>query len=179
MKYVLLLMVLLLGACAVKTEAPAASGEAGRFVISQNGQTVQDKETGLIWQRAVVTAGGVTWEGAYNHCDSLKLPDYESGWRLPVLKELQSLIFEPKKPSLMYIDVAAFPDTPSEFFWTASANDRDVAAIFFDMSNFPTGLGPDKSLGHVRCVRGTLDSEYRVPETAGYNLMTVPRAIAR
>ena len=157
---------------------PKAPGQvATRFVVSVNERTVQDNETTLTWQQGVA-ADGITWEGAYNYCESLQLGGYEKGWRLPTLKELQSLIFEPKKPSLMYIDPVAFPRTPSEFFWTASANDTRVAAVFFDMSAFPTGLGPNKSLGHVRCVRGTLIATYKVPDTASYNLMMIPRPVA-
>jgi hypothetical protein len=95
------------------------------------------------------------------------------------LKELESLITKPKKPSLMHIDPVAFPKTPPEFFWTRSFNDSEVAAVFFDMSTFPTGLGPDRSLGHVRCVLGNLRSTYKVPEEAAYNLMNIPRDIAK
>jgi hypothetical protein len=168
-----------LAATAADDVAHAAGGEATtRFVISADKTTVQDNETGLAWQR-VVTSDGFTWEGAFNYCKSLKLAQYKNDWRLPTLKELQSLITEPKKPSLMYINSIAFPHTPSEFFWTASANDTDVAAIFFDMSKFPTGLGPNRSLGHVRCVRGTLSTIYKVPEASSYNLMTIPRQVAQ
>ena len=166
-------------ATSVDKVAHAAGGEATtRFAISADKTTVQDNETGLTWQR-VVTSDGFTWEGAFNYCKSLKLAQYKNDWRLPTLKELQSLITEPKKPSLMYIDSVAFPHTPSEFFWTASANDTDVAGIFFDMSKFPTGLGANRSLGHVRCVCGTISTIYKVPEASSYNLMTIPRQVAQ
>ena len=145
-----------------------------RFVISKDEMTIQDKDTGLIWQRKV-SVHGFTWDGAFSSCKSLKLAGYTNDWRLPALEELQSLIFTPKKPSLMYIDPVAFPLTPSAFFWSASANDTKVAAVFFDMTKFPTGVGQNGSLGHVRCVRGKFADTYTVPANASSNLMTVPR----
>jgi len=160
--------------CYRSTSASAAD----RFVVAADAQTVRDAETTLVWQRSRSPAG-VTWEGAYDYCSALKIANRGGEWRLPTLKELQSLIFAPKKPSLTYIDVRAFPNTPSEFFWTASASDTVVAAVFFDMSSYPTGVGPDKSLGYVRCVQGTLNPAYKVPDSAQFNLMTIPRSAAR
>jgi len=149
-----------------------------RFSVSESTQFVIDHETDLIWQR-VTSASGYNWEEAFDYCKKFSLPEYETGWRLPVLKELQSLVYEPQKPSLLYIEQNAFPNTQSEFFWSASANDEAVAAIFFDMSKYPTGVGQDHSLGHVLCVTGTMKSAYQVDEKALYNLITIPRQRAK
>src|SRR5476651_1057724 len=112
----LLVVLASVAATAVDKVAHAAGGEdTTRFVISTDKTTVQDNATGLTWQR-IVTSDGFTWEGAFIYCRSLKLAQYKNDWRLPTLKELQSLITEPKKPSLMYIDTVVFPHTPSEFF---------------------------------------------------------------
>jgi len=152
----------------------AIAGDAGRFIVSADGAAVQDNASGLIWQRAVVSKG-FTWKEAFDYCAQLDLAG-QKDWQLPTLKELQSLVVEPAAPSKVYIDAAAFPDTPSEFFWTRSSNATAIAAVFFDMSKYPTGMGPKGNLGHVRCVRGTLKDGYIGPATASYNLMTIPRA---
>lgn len=159
------------------TSGVAVGGDATtRFVVSENGATVHDNFSGLTWQR-LVAPKGVTWEAALDYCKTLKLGGTQE-WQLPTLKALLSLVTEPVAPSKIYIDATAFPHTPSEFFWTMSANATRVAAVFFDMSKFPTGLGPNGNLGHVRCVRGTLSPSYKVPVSASYNVMTIPRSDA-
>ncbi len=154
--------------------AAIAADSAARFVVSPDNATVEDKDTGLIWQRTV-TSEGFTWKDAFDYCTSLKLAQQQD-WQLPTLKELQSLVVEPTPPSKVYIDAIAFPNTPGAFFWTRSANPGQIAAVFFDMSKYPTGLGPKGNLGHIRCVRGTLNPSYEAPKTASYNLMTIPRS---
>jgi len=166
--------------CAVAAESPALLKplkSGARFVVSADAKTVQDTQTTLTWQRSQ-SPDGVTWKGAYDYCAALRLAGHKGGWRLPFLKELQSLVVEAEKPSLMCIDLEAFPHTRPEFYWTASANDTQVATVFFDMKSFPSGLGPDKTLGNVRCVSGKLRPEYQAPETAKYNLYTVDQLVA-
>ena len=169
-KIILLFLLSLISSTAISNE--------NRFVISEDKTTVKDSESTLLWQRDV-SNNGYTWAQAYDYCDKLSIGALKSGWKLPTLKELSSLVVEAKKPFFFYIDETAFPNTLSEFFWSSSASDTQVAAIFFDMSKFPTGLGPDKALGHVRCVQGKISDSYKPYEKASYNLYTVPRAIAK
>lgn len=150
---------------------------ATRFVVLENGATVHDNFSALIWQRAV-SPKGVTWKAAFDYCKTLKLAGAQD-WQLPTLMELLSLVTEPVAPSKVYINATAFPHTPPEFFWTRSADATRVAAVFFDMSKYPTGLGHNGNLGHVRCVRGTLNPSYKVPVSASYNVMTIPRSDAQ
>ena len=173
--YIFIVGVFLASSLAVSSEE---TKKESRFSVSERKKFVTDNESGLIWQR-VTNNNGYNWEEAFDFCKKFSLPEYKAEWRLPVLKELQSLVVEPPKPSLLYIEQNAFPSTQSEFFWTASANDEAVAAIFFDMSKFPTGLGKDRSLGHVRCVTGSMNSTYQINKKASYNLMTIPRALAK
>ncbi len=69
---------------------------APRFTDNGNG-TVTDNLTGLMWTKdASPEAGGVgvekvNWETALNYCNGLTLGEY-TDWRLPNVKELQSLI---------------------------------------------------------------------------------------
>lgn len=80
-------------------------------------ELVRDSGTGLAWQR-VAAAESFDAAAAREYCAGLVL-GAESGFRVPTMKELQTLVddrhFEPA------IDVEAFPDAPSESFWSSSA----------------------------------------------------------
>jgi hypothetical protein len=140
---------------------------------------VQDVETTLVWQRSPPNKG-FTLNEAYNYCKSLRINNFESEWRLPDIQDLQSLLIEAQKPTNRQIDLEAFPRTRAEFYWSGSMDDTRtyVAAVFFGgkgggYAGFPTGRGPNKRLGNVRCVRGELNPEYKVPDAASYNLMRI------
>lgn len=133
---------------------PVNSGlpNAMSYTVSATGNQVTDDVTALIWQRHV-DAGAFTWADARQHCACV-LIDGIAGWRLPSRIELASLAdWTVVHPS---IDSAAFPDTPSEAFWSASVlenGDPDLAwHIDFDSSHTSY---TDKGYTHrVRCVRG-------------------------
>jgi hypothetical protein len=79
-------------------------------------ETVMDCVTGLEWQR-VVAPESFTPAAAISYCDGLTLGGY-SDWRLPSTIELITLVdYTIANPA---IDAAAFPETPPEYFWTAS-----------------------------------------------------------
>jgi hypothetical protein len=76
--------------------------------------TVRDDVTGLIWQESVSDI--ITFDAATNYCQGLALPG--GGWRLPTTIELVSLVdFTRSSPA---IDVTAFPETPSDAFWSST-----------------------------------------------------------
>jgi hypothetical protein len=75
-------------------------------------ETVADPATGLEWQRLVDDAESTQAE-AMATCAARP-----GGWRLPTMKELQTLVDDSRAEPA--IDVSAFPDTPSESFWTAT-----------------------------------------------------------
>ncbi len=84
-----------------------------RFVFDAS--TVTDMGTGLVWQRSHFAA--MTWLDALQTCEDLDLAGL-TDWRLPNLKETQTLVDDRRlQPS---IDVVAFPDTPSEWFWSST-----------------------------------------------------------
>lgn len=171
----------LVSAAALAADVPSlrnSEAVAARFIISADALTVRDSEPTLIWQRSR-SPDALTWEGAYDYCGSLRIAGFESDWRLPKLIELLSLIVEPTEPKAAYIDSEAFPNTPSEFFWSASASDTDVAAVVFNLGAFPSGSGPEMTLGNVRCVRGTVADSHKVPDSASHNIVTIPRSAAR
>jgi hypothetical protein len=125
--------------------------------------TVTDQATGLQWKRC---SEGQTWSGgtctgtASTHTwqQALRLADGASyaghgDWRLPNIKELSSIVeracYEPA------IDLAVFPATPSNYFWSASPdayNSFNAWNVTF-YTAFDGNLSKSNNY-HVRLVRG-------------------------
>ncbi|MES1204372.1 MAG: DUF1566 domain-containing protein [Pseudomonadota bacterium] len=102
--------------CVRRARAPAGAIPAGgaRTLFPAPG-LVHDAYTRLTWQRAV-DAVTPDWAGALDRCRAAALPG--TGWRLPSMKELQTIIDVNR--SLPAIDPAAFPDMPFDQYWTSS-----------------------------------------------------------
>jgi hypothetical protein len=119
----------------------------GRFTL-QSG-TVYDTNTKLTWQQAA-TPGAATWANAKSYCANLTLNGV--GWRMPSMKELQTIVDETRTNPA--IDPKAFPDTPAAFFWTSSplAGDPSLAwLVDFGVGNAGTYLLTGAN--QMRCVR--------------------------
>lgn len=147
MKHVTIMLALAL--CA--SRSALADAPAGRYTVS--GGVVTDNVTGRKWQQAVLSQNPtLTWTVGTSYCDNLSLGG-SSAWRLPTVKELQSIIDETKVyPS---IDATAFPDAQYAFWSATTAADDATKAWMVDYSlgfNYPgtktNGNGP-----RVRCVR--------------------------
>jgi len=129
------------------TRSADANAPAGRYTTT--GGTVYDTKTKLTWQQAVAP-GTYTWAGAKTYCSGLNLGD--TGWRLPTVKELQTIVDDSQKnPS---IDTTAFPSTPADAFWSSSpfAGSSSVWQVKFDIGD-TYGTQYIDDLDHVRCVR--------------------------
>jgi hypothetical protein len=113
-------------------------------------EIVRDRGTGLAWQR-VTPAQSFDFEGARQYCMKLRL-GHQRGWRVPSAGELLTLVDERRTNPT--IDVTAFPNTPSQSFWTSSLfADSPAMAwhVYFEYGNSLYGLL--KGLYRVRCVR--------------------------
>jgi hypothetical protein len=113
---------------------------------------VLDRVTGLEWQRDV-PAEMLDWQGARAACACLSLGGHRD-WRLPSRIELVSIVdYTRHDPA---IDSQIFPDTPTDWFWSASpvaASDPPAAwyVAFFDGDTHHAEL---TVAYHHRCVRG-------------------------
>jgi hypothetical protein len=112
--------------------------------------TVLDQRTNLRWQREVSPPTN-SWAAAKAYCTNLALGGLSSGWRLPTRDELHSLVERSSHPT---IDAAAFPQTPGEWFWTASTATIDGKDVWWFV-NFADGEYGSGTAGptRVRCVR--------------------------
>ena len=130
------------------TTSAHANAPAGRYTTA-NG-TVYDTKTKLTWQQTVAS-GTYNWAGAKTYCAGLSLNG--TGWRLPTIKELQTIVDDSRTNPA--IDTTAFPSTPADWFWSSSplAGSSSYAwDVSFDFG-FTGYSDVSYNYGNVRCVR--------------------------
>lgn len=135
-----------LGAGLFAVPSVRAAAPEGHFAIE--GDTVRDVRTGLLWQRAV-PAEAYTWGNANTYCQSLSLAGL-TGWRLPTVKELRSLVdIRTYRPAA---DQTVFPNTGRFRYWTSTgALGGYMWAVDFDYGAI-SKRGPTEPYIRVRCV---------------------------
>lgn len=116
----------------------AATPVATRFSYSSDGSEVTDAQTGLVWQRC---SAGQTWSSStstctggasvYAHADALAYAKTQSGWRLPNVKELYSVV---KTTTVVpAADATAFPSMPNTTgvaYWTSTPDVQSPASAW-------------------------------------------------
>lgn len=116
---------------------------------------VKDLRTNLIWKRCSV---GLEWDGTgchgsagtYTWSESLELTNWQ--WRLPNIKELNSLVekacYEPS------INANIFPDSLSDSYWSSSVHPSYGSKALAVLYSRGYNEGIEKlSTGYVRLVR--------------------------
>ena len=127
----------------------AVTGWGGTFKVNGNG-TVTDLATGLTWQRQDDNVTRANNGPAVAYCQELDLAG--DGWRLPSIKELQSIV--DYRVFLPSIDTDTFPGTKSLSYWSATAYVGDSGSawsVYFDGGAVLKGVKSGN--GYVRCVR--------------------------
>jgi len=125
-------------------------GQASASFRDNANGTVTDTGTGLRWQQG--EGGLMTWPNALSYCNGLGLGGY-SDWRLPNVKELESLIdFTSYGPA---INTTFFPDAQPLIYLssttTAFATNSALDVSFYD--GLIDGFNSKAESGYVRCVR--------------------------
>lgn len=101
-----------------------AGPEWGRNTFADNGDgTVSDGLTGLTWQRA---DDGVArdWGAALRACDGLSLGGHDD-WRLPNVKELQSIV-DYSRPAPAIAAPPFIQRDPAAWFWSSTTMGEDI-----------------------------------------------------
>lgn len=101
--------------------APPSDGHNYR---NNDDGTVTDLDTGLMWTRAP-SADALAWTAALGYAEGLELAGHDD-WRLPNVKELQSLVDlnlatgsgSASQPSLNRL---LFPQVPAKAFWSSTS----------------------------------------------------------
>ncbi len=131
----------------------------GNFMDNGN-STVTDLSTGLTWQQGETES--MKWGAALGYCEGLSLGGY-SDWRLPDVRELESLIDNTRVyPS---INTTFFPNVYSDnycsdyqsfFYWTSTSSPSDTdnkLTVSFERG-FTTSHNKRDRDNFVRCVQG-------------------------
>lgn len=124
---------------------------SGKFDWSGNENVVVDTATGLMWQRKL-DGQTYTWADAKAYCVDLTLAGYDD-WLLPHKDDLLTIVVS--STTAPAIDTEAFPDTPSEGFWTRTlyGPQSDSSAWGIDFKDGGDGYAVFSEHHHARCVR--------------------------
>lgn len=151
------------------TDIPSASGEckpgivettpSRAFTAIESGAVVRHVSTGLEWRRCSEglswngstcsgTAQTFTWQAALIHADN------QTGWRLPNINELRSIVERCKFPSA--INQFVFPDIPvhinqAHHYWSSS--DHSVASPSLSAWYVSFYVGEDRLLSKTLATR--------------------------
>jgi hypothetical protein len=147
-----LVVFILVGAGAV-ARSVAANAPCDQYSLSNDGTTVSDNFTGLVWQRTS-PLGTYTWNQAMTYCNENQgnLPGCD--WRLPSVTELQTLVDDSALPAA--IDETAFliPNS-SATFWTSTPAPAAAAWVVVFFEGMPKTLDQG-DLKAVLCVRSPM-----------------------
>lgn len=128
--------------------------------------TVIDILNDLQWQKE--ESSPMNWEEALTYCENLDGIGAKSDWRLPNLKELQSLVdYTRHSPA---IDVEHFPGVGSSNYWssTTSSASGQYGSAYAWRVNFYQGtwnIFVKTSDSYVRCVRNIEIVYKKIPDT--------------
>lgn len=121
----------------------------GRFSYSADGAEVIDNETSLIWRRC---SEGQSWSGGtcagtatgFGFEEGAAHVQTQAGWRLPNVKELNSIV--DRRKTAPALDSEVFPATELNWYWSSTGW----------IVNFYNGLvyhGARNPLKYMRLVR--------------------------
>ena len=120
---------------------------------------IYDKNTGLRWQKSS-SPNTLTWKAAYNYCNTLNYGGYSSGWRLPTVKEWDTILDLGKRTGA---DPNYFSATGNSYWWAGDANETaDKLWYIYQGAVKSWSVSYNNNTNYkynVRCVRGTALTE--------------------
>ena len=137
-------------ACSAPALDVEANAPPGRYTTGSG--TVLDTKTKLTWQQ-VVAPSAMTWAAAKSYCAGLSATLGGSGWRLPTMKELFTLV-DTAVSSGPRIDATYFPKATNVSLWSATPVAGSPSFVFvFGLSDEGQGEVETTAAASVRCVR--------------------------
>jgi hypothetical protein len=130
-------------ASVARADAPAGANSQYRY-FDASAVIIIDNFTGLSWQRAAYP--NLTFLAAANYCANLSLGPLTTGWRVPSVKELLTLVDE--SPHSEYengMEVPKYIDSHAFGLSLSGVGFTPVDAPYWSSSLYPT----DSSQGYV------------------------------
>ena len=126
-------------------QATTACYPSPRFTVQGTGSaaTVTDAATKLVWQQTP-SAATMVWEMAKTYCPNT--------FRLPSLKELQTIVDHTVPPPGPTIYSSVFPNTPADYYWTSTPYTPGTAWFVYFGYGGTNNITAANSY-RVRCVR--------------------------
>lgn len=119
-----------------------------------NGETLTDSVTGLVWQKGASTAQ--PWQSADDYCDGLNssgLGGHNTGWRLPELIELNTILDLSVDTGTGAAAIDSAFSGPAGRYWTSTVDpDNSAKAWFLDFSSTEDGIEAKALTFYTRCV---------------------------
>ena len=170
----LLVAPLFAGAQEQRTE-PAAQASKQRFI--DRGHYVEDRQTGLLWQKDGEVSGKMNFYDSAKYARTLKIGGL-TGWRVPTAKELASIFPADKPPfanSAYNKDQCCAGEKEFRSYWTSELDMRleDYAYVYqWYAQGGANNCYASKNFCYVRCVRDAKD----VPPAEGDKPLTEAQA---
>jgi hypothetical protein len=145
-------------------------GQTQQSLVDNGDGTVTDNRTGLIWQQD--EPGTMTWGSALTYCEGLSLAG-STDWRLPNIKELQSLVDETRRDPSIATD--KFPNAVANRYWsstTVAGNGVNAWDAVFLSGYFEWTFSKAGGF-YVRCVRSGYVGSSTVSSATGRGDITV------
>ena len=127
--------------------------DTSRFKLVLDDEAVLDRETGLVWEKSPLSVS-MSWANTVYSCYG-NLDGGRSGWRLPTIEELSSLIdYTQSNPALP--SNHPFENIFQDYYWSITSSPYDVSsALVIDLSTGVYTHAPKTNeLIHRWCVRG-------------------------
>jgi hypothetical protein len=128
-------------------------GPQPSYQPSDDGLTVTDLNTGLIWQQSY--ASEMNWDEAVTYCEDMNLGGFWD-WRLPSRMELVTILdygrrFPAINPAFSSLSVIS----ADNFYWSSSTQPfPSGGAWYVEFGEGSVGAIPKDYTHYVRCVRG-------------------------
>ena len=113
--------------------------------------TLTDDVTGLLWQKTA-DANPLTWNEAASYCNNLTLGGHASGWRLPALVELDSIMDLSVDTGTAAIN-PIFTGTATAGYWSSTEDPDDIAnAWILNFGTTENDIVAKTGANYTRCV---------------------------
>ncbi len=170
--------------------ACAATGQDGDLLsglawpsprFTNNGLTVTDNLTGLVWTTNATLSGMVLWDAAFTHVTALNASTYggRSDWRLPNIVELMSIMnYGSSNMSTWFSSFGITPATISFWSSTTYVASAGNAWLFRYSDGIRSYGGKTANAIYAWAVAGTSTVLPQTAQTTCYNTVGTPIACA-